>query len=553
MRKMPGSGVLVALSLVVAGACADVDLGSDGFDAARPGPAPVGTGGTGSGETGQGGAGGLGAGGAANGGAASGFGGSQATGGTVSSSGRAGVDAGISGGSGGGATGTAGVDLLPDAALVTDTRLVDPSGIDAATVQCAFSASIALSPAIGSVAVVEWATDLAPVVSARIEFGPTTTYGMTAPVDLAAANHRTLLLGMKPGNTYHYRVVASDGSAECASADFTLANGPLSPGLPKLAVATQNAAALFGGFLITGDIQSTSGSNASAYILDQDGDCVWAMAVTPDATSARMSYDGAHMWINSSNVPATSARVHRVSMDGASDDDLSTVFAGQHHQLAVLPDETVAFFSYGSNGCEDIKEYSPRGAVRTVVNAGTAQGVSSGCYVTNLEYSRDDDTLVFSDTAHQSLVKVKRSDGSTAWVLNGSTATFTGDSWLGGQTGLHVLGLDDLVIFNHNTKSLGSAGGGDGSGSMALELKLDLTARKVVKDWTYKASPGLDDPVIGDVQRLPNGNTVVAYSTLGILHEVDARGAVLQTWTWPGGASFGYVEKRATLYGPPPR
>ena len=35
---------------------------------------------------------------------------------------------------------------------------------------------------------------------------------------------------------------------------------------------------------------------------------------------------------------------------------LSSQFVGQSHQLAVLPDETVAFFAFGTNGCEDIKE-----------------------------------------------------------------------------------------------------------------------------------------------------------------------------------------------------
>ena len=58
---------------------------------------------------------------------------------------------------------------------------------------------------------------------------------------------------------------------------------------------------------------------------------------------------------------------------------------------------------------------------------------------------------------------------------------------------------------------------------------------------------------MGDVQRLPNGNTIIGYSSKGVLQEVSADGIVLQEWTWPLGASFGYIEKRATLYGPPPR
>jgi len=38
-----------------------------------------------------------------------------------------------------------------------------------------------------------------------------------------------------------------------------------------------------------------------------------------------------------------------------------------------------------------------------------------------------------------------------------------------------------------------------------------------------------------------------------VLQEVDSSGTVLQELDWPIGASFGYIEKRATLYGPPPK
>ena len=58
---------------------------------------------------------------------------------------------------------------------------------------------------------------------------------------------------------------------------------------------------------------------------------------------------------------------------------------------------------------------------------------------------------------------------------------------------------------------------------------------------------------LGDVQRMSNGNTVVAYSTQGVLQEVDAQGTLLQEIVWPLGGAFGYIHKRASLYGPPPR
>ena len=55
------------------------------------------------------------------------------------------------------------------------------------------------------------------------------------------------------------------------------------------------------------------------------------------------------------------------------------------------------------------------------------------------------------------VTKVKRTDGSTVWVLNGTgNQTFTGDTWPGGEHGIHILGLDDFLIFNNNSSVAGS-------------------------------------------------------------------------------------------------
>jgi len=89
-------------------------------------------------------------------------------------------------------------------------------------------------------------------------------------------------------------------------------------------------------------------------------------------------------------------------------------------------------------------------------------------------------------------------------------------------------------------------------GSIALEIKLDLTAKKATKTVVYKGSgTSYQNDIMGDVQRLSNGNTIVAFSTKGIIVEVDASGTVLQTLRTQ--ANFGYIHKRATLYGPSPR
>ena len=68
----------------------------------------------------------------------------------------------------------------------------------------------------------------------------------------------------------------------------------------------------------------------------------------------------------------------------------------------------------------------------------------------------------------------------------------------------------------------------------------------------YKGSgTSYQNDVMGDVQRLSNGNTIIAFSTKGIIVEVNASGTVLQTLRTQ--SNFGYIHKRATLYGPSPR
>lgn len=423
------------------------------------------------------------------------------------------------------------------------------SGGTAATTTCEFSVESSLSPKIQTVGIVEWSTSLSDLTSASIEFGLTTSYGMTAPATTRSSGNRTLLLGMKQVQTYHFRLVATSLAGTCSSVDFTLETGALPTGLPEIRVTTHDAAALAGGFLVTGQYApvSTNGG-APALIFDADGDIVWAYNLDDlgesGVTGARQSYDGASMWINSADVPATQgANVHRVSMDGLEDENLSSLFAGQSHQLTVLPDETVAFYAYSDDDCSEIKQYDPEtDEVVTLLRASEANGPA--CHVEAIEYSPSDDTLLFSDLLHSSITKLTRS-GEIVWVLGGPRSDFAGDSqsWQQ-QNGLHPLAPDRLLFFDN--------GGSPETGSTMIEVALDLDAMTAEPVWTY-SDPSLRNEIYGDVQRLPNGNTVVGYATQGIVQEVSADGEVLQELEWPFGSAFGYIQKRPSLYGPPPR
>jgi hypothetical protein len=527
----------------------------------------AGRGGSGSGGDkagGSGGAAGTTSSGGTGGGGAVGSGGSAGSGGKGDTAGSGGGTAGRSGGAGGrgGASGTGG-----------SAGSGGSTGGEAGSTgsgNCTFTQQSSLSTKIATVGIVTWSTTLPSPTEASIDFGLTTSYGFTAPVDLKAQSYRTLLLGMKQSKTYNYRIKAKNSSGECTSGNYTITTGTLASGMSKITVSNKSTASpLAGGFLILGQFTSGGGSSGSpAYILDADNEYVWAYSTGGDAAGVTMDLTGTHMWVNSVNVGggfggggSGSATVHRITMDGLTDENLSSKFSGQNHQLTVFsPDgttEMIAFYAYGSNGCDDIKEYNvSTGAVKTIANSGTAIGGASACHCNNIQYSKEDDTLVFSELDNQAVAKVKRSDGSTVWVLNGGKPTLTGDTWKGGEHGIHILGVDKLLVFNNNsTVNMGGAGsgGGDGSGSIAIELKLDLSAKKVTKAWSYKANPKIDNQIMGDLQRMPNGNTIIAFSTKGVVQEVSSSGTLLQELSWPAGGQFGYMQKRPTLYGPPPR
>ena len=264
-----------------------------------------------------------------NGGNITGSGGA-ATGGSSSSGGSGGSARGgntgtggvLTTGSGGSAPGSGG------ASSTGGSMASGGSGSGSCTVAVMASSTSTKIPTVG---IVTFTTSLSTPKEGHIDFGLDTSYGMTAPVDFAQANNRTLLLGMKASKTYHYQITVSDGASSCTSGDQTIKSGPLpNGGLPTLMLTTNNKAALFGGFLVVGGFQ---GSTYQSYIIDGDGDFVWWYSIGADGCGTRMSYDGQYMWINNANVPDMGAKVHRVTMDGLTDTDFSTAFKGASHQL----------------------------------------------------------------------------------------------------------------------------------------------------------------------------------------------------------------------------
>jgi hypothetical protein len=345
-----------------------------------------------------------------------------------------------------------------------------------------------------------------------------------------------MVLGMKASHTYHARVVATGGGASCQSDDFTLKTGaPPSTLMGVLQVSTPLPNEHAAGYLITSFFSQQGGP---AFILDKDGDLVWwYTSKGDDVFRAAMSYDGKSMWLRNTANSDTGA-VYRVSMDGMKE-DVWTI-PKSTHDLAVIPDEHVALISRVTNGCDEILELDPVTGNTTIVANLQDALKTTMCHVNAVAYYEPDDAFIVSDYLASSYVKLSRT-GKVLWVLNGTQSNFKGFSWQHNHN-LHMLGPDRILIFSNGASMTEAA--------KLYELQLDEQAWTVQQVWQY-----VDGPAVfagGDVQRLPNGNTLGNYAIASEIREIDPSGQIVQKIS-ASKKDFGYSIFRTSLYGPPPR
>ncbi len=419
--------------------------------------------------------------------------------------------------------------------------------------------SLSLSEAIQTVGIVEFSSPSA-ITEARVDFGRQAgSFEFSAPVDLTEPNYRTLLLGMKAMTTYYVQVVAQAGGAALTSEVLTIDTRDLPNSTPNVSVNDVNPSALYGGFTINctgvGGLGGNQGSGV-AFIIDQDGDPVWAYdlqgTVVSGCSRARMSFDGKDMWIgNFSNVSPDGALM-RLRMDGSISETFS--FPGRHHDFTVLPNNNILFQEQENGGMGMGGADEGPDLIRELdVNTGTARDIyhentdfaeqiaESGAHTNYIKYVPHLNGISFSMRHTNTIGVISYPEpGETAellMVFGGPLNDFDFEWEV--QHGHQVL-EESILIFNNNAE--GSFGE-----SAVLEYEYDLAAGTGTQVLDYRS--GNNSGAFGDAQRLPNGNTFITYSTSGVWHEIDANGDLVREMTTDG---LGYSEHRKSLYGPPP-
>lgn len=389
-----------------------------------------------------------------------------------------------------------------------------------------------------TVGIVTWSTTLSGVDGAYVEFGPTTDYGTQASVDLSVEDHRTLLLGMKPSATYHFRVVATGDGGPTASADYTLETGAETTDVSIGSFEVLDETKREVGFTVA-SYWSGVGS-AVAFILDQDGEIVWAYdtGITGGIARARLSDDGKNLWVISAS--NNGAALHRVGIDGLGGETYAANIGS--HDITAVTGETMAFIEYGETDCDSIFEIDPSGTVKEVwdseeLNVGGG-GSGTRCHGNALRYSEPEGLYTFSDVSTD-IVKVTR-EGELTWKLTELVAGGN-ETWGGAQHGHHLL-KDSIVVFA-NSGAASKAGP-----SAVIEYALADGAEL----WRYEGADGELSANLGDAQRLPGGNTLVTFSNDSIVHEVTPEKEVVVAWKGSPNSRIGYTEWRSSLYGQSP-
>jgi hypothetical protein len=381
-----------------------------------------------------------------------------------------------------------------------------------------------------TVGVVTWSTPLGTPTSAKIQFGSTTEYGMEAPVDVNAEDLRTLLLGMKPDRTYHFRIVANVGGGEVFSDDYTIETGaaPEADWVSIVGYEVMNPERRQAGFVVcsywSGD------QSGKVFILDQDGDIVWwySSMLEYGAAKAAISADRRDVWMVAGN-GLTSEPLVRVGIDGLG----RTEYDGSDgsHDIVAVEGDVMAYLNYGVMGVVEINRASRGETVFKIADFPLEPGGNSLLQNLNgLGYEAGKYVVSRHDVDVYVFPRAGATVGNTT-VL--STVLGGNSRWGGYQHGVQLLPDNRVLVFANRE-------GGDAGPSTVVEYDMD-DGEEV---WRHEST--LFTSNYGGVQRLPGGNTLITYSNPGVIREVSPSGEVILEIT--GHGNMGYSTWLSSLY-----
>jgi outer membrane protein assembly factor BamB len=179
----------------------------------------------------------------------------------------------------------------------------------------------------------------------------------------------------------------------------------------------------------------------------------------------------------------------------------------------------------------------------------TLVGPSDVDHTNAIAIDPDDGNYVLSIRNLDALVKINYTTGDVIWQLGGKKSSFelAGDPLEGfqGQHSVRILPKGGILLFDNGR-------GHSPPESRAVEYRLDTASMTATMVWQFRHSPAVYTPVTGSVERLSNGNTLVAFAFAGVVDEVDTSGQLLweaQLFNGANAAVTYRVRSLPSLYG----
>ncbi len=145
-----------------------------------------------------------------------------------------------------------------------------------------------------------------------------------------------------------------------------------------------------------------------------------------------------------------------------------------------------------------------------------------------------DGNIIVSWRSLGAITKHDATTGAVIWQLGGTKSDFTieGDP-LNGFSGQHfarMLPDEHVLLYDNGTAH-------DPNVTRPVEYALDTDAGTATLAWDYLSPDHTYTTYMGSTQRLPNGNTLIGYSTSAIITLVDPAGTVIASGSKMDGSS----------------
>lgn len=448
-----------------------------------------------------------------------------------------------------------------------------PDGDSAGPSAGDFHAEATLSEAVATVAWVTWTTD-APGTS-WVEYGPDRDLGLsTVRADAETTDHAVLLAGLPASSTWYWRAMSEVGGEVLQSRIFEIETGVAPRDLPRVEVGDYDPTLAAPGFTLT----TSLGDPSWVIVYDKDGEPVW-WEKAPDQSviaQVRLTDNGTAVLYNLAtlNFNRDVGVIRKVRLDGELLSETRTVMG--HHDFVELPEGGFAYIA------ADLREWTdpetgethnvigdtitevPEGATddtpRTTIwstwddlAVDVDPAVDNDFYPQGLDWTHSnslslvDGAYYLSVRKENAFVKVDRAARELLWQLGGVGSDFTqtdGRAFVGQHSAEPTEA--GFMLFDNGDVDVPNAY------SQAVEFSLDEDGRTFTPVWSYDYNQRISSYLLGDVERLPNGNTLISWGSGGTLTEVTPAGEMAFQVSLAIGSATGFTHHLDQLGGVTP-